>query len=235
LITGEGGQGKTRLAIQVCQQLRQHGWHSGFLDSSLAANQISSLWRDLRALNQQMFIVVDYAETRQKAFLSLLKVTLQYPPYKAVRLLLLARNGGEWWDLLQSTNSDCEALLNGPATTGPFALSPLYEQQQDRQQAFSSALSAFAETLQVQTPQIVPELTGNQFARPLFVQMGALLALYGERPATSQGLTKALLNHERRYWVGLLESTNLPDPARGAEQLLALATLAGGFPTGKIQ
>ena len=59
--------------------------------------------------------------------------------------------------------------------------------------------------------------------------MAALLALYGEQPTTAQGLTKALLNHERRYWQGVLAHLNWPEPERRAEQLLALTTLAGGF------
>jgi len=234
LITGEGGQGKTRLAIQVCQKLRSEGWRSGFLDSNLETNRMPLLWHDLRGLNQPLFIVVDYAETRQEAFLSLLKSTLQNPIEESVRILLLARNGGEWWDNLPSTDSICEAILIGPGTTGPYPLQPLYTEQQDRQQAFSNALNAFAEVLQVENPGIVSELVGDQFQRPLFVQMAALLALYGERPTTIQGLTKALLNHERRYWVRLLSSLNWPDSGRKAEQLLALATLAGGFATAKI-
>ncbi|MBK6958973.1 MAG: hypothetical protein IPH22_12190 [Nitrosomonas sp.] len=63
--------------------------------------------------------------------------------------------------------------------------------------------------------------------------MAALLALHGERPTTAQGLTKALLNQERRYWRGALADSKLFDPDRYVEQLLALTTLAGGFPTAK--
>jgi glycosyltransferase involved in cell wall biosynthesis len=233
LITGDGGQGKTRLAIHLCQQLRREGWHSGFLDSNMETNRMPLLWRDLTKLDQPILIVVDYAETRQEAFLSLLEAALQNSPPRAIRMLLLARNGGEWWDNLSSTNSSCEGLLSGPATKGPFPLPPLYAGQLDRQQAFSYALTAFSEVLHVDNLGIVPELEGDQFQRPLFVQMAALLALYGERPTTVQGLTKALLNHERRYWVGLLAPTNLHDPGRRAEQLLALTTLAGGFPTAR--
>lgn len=231
LITGAGGEGKTRLALHVCEQLRNEEWHAGFLDSNLEPNQMNALWRELRALNQPILIVVDYAETKQSAFLSLLKSALQDPTGKSVRMLLLARDGGEWWDNLPSKDPQCEALLSGYATTGPFRLSPLYTEQQDRREAFMKALRAFADILHVKNPEVVPDLVGDQFERPLFIQMAALLTLYGERPITTQGLTKALLNHERRYWIGLLASFNWPDPGRRAEQLLALATLAGGIPT----
>ncbi len=74
-------------------------------------------------------------------------------------------------------------------------------------------------------------MSGDHFGRPLYVQMAALLAIHGERPTTAEGLTRALLNHERRYWQGLLKGTALTAPARRAQLLLALATLAGGFRT----
>ena len=234
LMTGEGGQGKSRLAIHICQQLRRKGWHSGFLDSNLEKDRMPALWHELRTLDQPMFVVVDYAETRQEAFLALLKAALQNEAEKPMRMLLLARDGGEWWDTLPSTDQACESLLIGPATTGPFRLKPLYAEQHDREHAFNNALTVFAEILGVERPDIRLELLGDQFQRPLFVQMAALLALYGERPTTGQGLIKALLNHERRYWVGLLASLNWPDSGRRAEQLLALATLAGGFETHRV-
>ena len=35
LITGAGGQGKTRLSLEICQQRLEARWYAGFLDSSL--------------------------------------------------------------------------------------------------------------------------------------------------------------------------------------------------------
>jgi hypothetical protein len=98
LITGAGGQGKTRLALELCQQRRASGWYAGFLDSKLEANRMTISWQALRNLNQPLLIVVDYAETRQTAFLSLLRASLQNPGNQPMRMLLLARDGGEWWE-----------------------------------------------------------------------------------------------------------------------------------------
>jgi hypothetical protein len=233
LITSAGGQGKTRLALELCQQRRASGWYAGFLDSKLEANRMTTSWQALRNLNQPLLIVIDYAETRQTAFLLLLRASLQNPGSQPARMLLLARDGGEWWDNLPSRDPHCEALLSGYATSGPFRLPALYAAEQDRQEAYRKALNASAQTLGVSAPAIVPDLLGEHFERPLYVQMAALLALYGERPTTAQGLTKALLNHERRYWLGLLAHFNWPEPEHRAEQLLALSTLAGGFATPK--
>jgi glycosyltransferase involved in cell wall biosynthesis len=231
LITGAGGQGKTRLALELCHQRLTSGWHAGFLDSDLENNRMTVSWQNLRKRDQPLLIVIDYAETRQAAFLALLKASLQIPIEQPVRMLLLARDSGEWWDNLPSKDHQCEALLSGHATSGPFQLPALYSAEPDRQKAYNKALHAFAQALSVPAPSIIPVLLGEHFERPLYVQMAALLALYGERPTTAQGLTKALLNHERRYWVGLLTQFNWPEPERRAEQLLALTTLAGGFAT----
>jgi glycosyltransferase involved in cell wall biosynthesis len=42
LITSAGGQGKTRLALELCQQRRASGWYAGFLDSKLEANRMTT-------------------------------------------------------------------------------------------------------------------------------------------------------------------------------------------------
>ncbi len=231
LITGAGGLGKTRLALHLCQQRIISGWYAGFMDSDLAAKELASGWQVLKALNQPLLIVIDYAETRQDSLLALLKAMLQSPAEQPVRLLLLARDGGEWWDNLPGKDKTCESLLGGYATSGPYHLPPLHTEMQDRRHAYRQALNAFAEALNVPAPDVIPELAGEYFGRPLYLQMAALLALHGERPTTAQGLTRALLNHERRYWRGLFVGHDIPQAEHYAEQLLTLTTLAGGFAT----
>lgn len=233
LICGAGGLGKTRLALELCQQRLAKGWQAGLLDNDLDAKSLAGVWQTLHNLNQPLLIVIDYAETRQPILLGLVKAILQAPAEQPVRILLLARNGGEWWDNLPGKDKDCEAFLGGYATSGPYHLPALHNEIRDRRQAYQLALQAFAEALNVSAPDVAPDLTGEHFGRPLYLQMAALLALHGERPTTAQGLTKALLNHERRYWGRSLAGTDLPEPERDAEQLLALITLAGGFSTPK--
>jgi glycosyltransferase involved in cell wall biosynthesis/tetratricopeptide (TPR) repeat protein len=233
LLTGAGGLGKTRLALHLCEQRIVSGWYAGFLASEFDPKSLTIAWQALQALKQPLFVVVDYAETRQNDLLALIKAMLQSPIDLPVRLLLLARDGGEWWDSLPAKNQICESLLSGYATSGPYRLPPLHNEIQDRQQAYRQALYVFAEALGVPFPDVIPELAGEHFGRPLYLQMAALLALRGERPTTAQGLTRALLHHERRYWRGLFSGHALAEPERYAEQLLALATLAGGFATPK--
>ncbi len=234
LMTGVGGVGKTRLALELCRLRLESGWLAGLLDNAVQSNgDMASAWRALQQHSppQPLLIVIDYAETRQKALLSLINAMMAAPRELPTRVLLLARDGGEWWDNLPSQESACESLLSGYATTGPYALLPLHAEHSDLMAAYHRALRAFAETLRVPAPNGTPELKGEHFRRPLYLQMAALLALHGERPTTAEGLTKALLNHERRYWQGILTEHHGPEPVRQAHLLLTLATLAGGFAT----
>ncbi len=233
LITGAGGLGKTRLALELCQQRSIANWHTGLLDAQLEQREMTGAWQQLRTFDMPVLVVIDYAETRQQVLLALLKAIVQNPGNHPVRLLLLARDGGEWWDNLPSKDPHCEALLSGYATTGPYTLPPLHAEEDDRRHAYRQALTAFADALGVSAPDVTPELAGDHFGRPLYLQMAALLALHGERPTTAEGLTKALLNHERRYWSRLLAHFTFSEPEQHAQQLLALTTLAGGFATPK--
>lgn len=229
LVTGAGGLGKTRLALELCRQRQAAGWCCGFLDKDHAAKDMALFWNELRQQQQAVLVVLDYAETRQAVLLALVKALLQNPSPHPVRLLLLARGGGEWWDNLPGKDADCETLLASYATSGPYQLSALYLDASSRHPAYQQALQAYAEALGRPATQYIPDLTGEHFAKPLYLQMAALLALFNEYPQTAEGLTRALLNHERRYWAQALADKDLPNPENLAQQLLALATLAGGF------
>ena len=233
LITGAGGLGKTRLALEACRQRIDEGWHAGLLDSDLTDKELSSGWQTLKDQNKPMLIVIDYAETRQNHVLTLIKAMIEKPSAMPVRVLLVARDAGEWWDTLVARDAVCETLLCSYATSGPYVLSPLYQDKPQRQIAYQQALTAFSKALNVTAPNFTPDLGASHFDHPLYLQMAALLALHGEQAHTAKGLTKALLNHERRYWQNLFADSALANPVQLAQQLLTLATLAGGYTTAK--
>jgi glycosyltransferase involved in cell wall biosynthesis/tetratricopeptide (TPR) repeat protein len=236
LVTGSGGTGKTRLALELCNRLVTEGWKCGFLASEMSVSQARDILRVIVKWPQPVLVVLDYAETRQETLLALLRVIIiECDSRLNIRLLLLARAGGEWWERLPARDSICESLLSGYATTGPFALAPMHDSIGSREAAYRAAVEAYGARLEINDITILGvDLDGPHFAYPLYVQMAALLSFHGERPAGGEGLTKAMLNHEIRYWSRSLQNPLYPGNSDGlhdqhAAELMTLATLAGGF------
>ena len=235
LLTGAGGVGKTRLALELCRVLKEKNWEAGFLCGDCDAGQARDLAKRISSSNQKCTIVIDYAETRQVVFLALIDELIVQRVSTSIRIFLLARDGGEWWDLLPSKSSQCESLLAGMASTGPFELPTLHPQKYEREHAYQLALKAFSDRLKLIPPRHYPDLVEPHFSHPLYIQMAALIALRGERPKSAEALTRALVGHERRYWRRALSSVNqrqenIDDQAA---LLMAIATLANGISTSR--
>src|SRR4051794_28076385 len=73
LITGPGGQGKTRLALELCGRRQQAGWYAGFIDRDLELAAVPTAWGSIVERGRPVLIVLDYAETRQNLLLSILR------------------------------------------------------------------------------------------------------------------------------------------------------------------
>ena len=61
VVTGVGGAGKTRLALEVADRLRVAGWYAGLLRDDLT-DPASVSW--LASVRAPLFVVVDYADAR---------------------------------------------------------------------------------------------------------------------------------------------------------------------------
>ena len=163
LLTGDGGSGKTRLALEWCRRLRHQVWHAGFLRRDRSENDLDPLLEGVAP----RLIVVDYAETRLAVVQPLL-YKMGIDPHGGgppVRLLLLARRAGDWWVGLRSGTAgrEIEDLL---ARSQPHPVAPLVPAAENRRQVFDAALAAFAEETGKAAPAAppVPDLLGNRLS-----------------------------------------------------------------------
>jgi tetratricopeptide (TPR) repeat protein len=147
-------------------------------------------------------LIIDYAETRPDGLAALMgelakHATREGPP---IRVLLLARSDGDWWQEIARSN-DAIGVVERPAvpmeTTGSVSI--------DRRAFFDACAKAFAARLRLEEIGVVeaaapPDLTPDLFDRPLTLAMAAFLAVIG-RPANAGGLFDALLAEEDKNWA----------------------------------
>ena len=163
LVTGEGGQGKTRLARQFAIASCQAGWVAGFLSPGPAMIvqqpntsrqiRIRELTLRLTANIRPVLIIADYADTRPgdiEAIAGELADTM--PASSPVRLVLLSRAAGSWWHNLS-------AML-GPRVTHQMELTELTSNDWSRREAYSAAVAGFARRLALlPEPPLEEEMT----------------------------------------------------------------------------
>src|SRR4051812_27885475 len=88
LYTGAGGMGKTRLFIEICQQLLAKRWRAGFLDHRVASAP-QAIWSKLVHQPDPLLLVIDYAETRRAELVALLREVFLVGDERRVRIVLL--------------------------------------------------------------------------------------------------------------------------------------------------
>jgi hypothetical protein len=233
LYTGAGGLGKTRLFIEMCQRLQARRWRAGFLDDR-ATRAPAATWRNLVNHPDSLFLVVDYAETRRAELIALLREAFATDNDCRIRIVLLARAAGDWWDQLKAERKGVDDLLTGPATQW-FSLGPLTLTTEDRCQSFRMALNTFTDRLKPERPPSddTPEdLDSKLFERVLLLHMSALAAIYGVPVKGEQGILDYILQRERRFWSELAEAKRLSSlVVPGIAQAMAVLTLGGGTRT----
>jgi glycosyltransferase involved in cell wall biosynthesis len=237
LYTGAGGSGKTRLLIESCRQLVKDGkWCAGFLQSEHTVSELNRILPHSLLESKQWVIVIDYAETRREQVAAIVLEAQRHAERK-IRIVLLARDAGEWWERMPADFPKCEKIFAGSARSQPHVVPPLYSDLATRASAYADALTAFAKRLHFadidQHLSIVPDLRAEHYDRPLYLQIAALLALLGEKADGPNGLTDAILRHEFRYWHAQAAGEKIEDGATTILHLVSLATLCGGLKTEK--
>ena len=227
LVTGRGGEGKTRLAIELLARSKRDGWTGGMLRQNTPPEQAELATHP----GMPLLLVIDYAAARAAGIAALAQTVVRARPQVPVRLLLLARTKGHWWaDLVAALEEELPGLNGQVLPLGPLLAAGTGET--DPGTSFSATAAALARVpeLAVFTGRSatalketaaslpVPDLSEPRYLHALTVQMAALVALLdtaaplaGEsaRSATER-VEDTLLRHEKQYrdrmtatWHGL--------------------------------
>jgi hypothetical protein len=234
LVSGGAGTGKTRLALDECTRAGQAGWMAGLLTLDAVGNHRPELER-LLAWPGQLFLAIDYAETRPDVVRALVGGLARRPAGPRVRLMLLGRQLGAQGEIGEMFASGDDRELIAPLLKNARRVA-LDEPEHaiDGRRLFEAGVVAFAARLgqDGSAVAVVEPPQRGHFDRPLFVLAAALLR--AEDPSididalAQDGLMLELIDrHENQYWqrwdirLGTELDRTLQAPA------VALATLLG--------
>ena len=227
LYTGAGGMGKTRLALEACKTYGGQGWQAGFIDHRQIRPGTTD-WPLLLGTPSPCLVVVDYAETGRELVAELVAAALARDGGK-LRLILLARGGGDWWEGMKREGRGVGDVFAGPATSR-ISLQPLAMAIEARRDSYRLAVASLAAALRVEPPKDEPNnYEAAHFERVLLLHMAALAAIDGVPVKDEDGILDYVLARERRFWEGLAASRGLARPvADGIGRAMAAITLGGG-------
>nr|WP_255525607.1 tetratricopeptide repeat protein [Mycolicibacterium sp. BK634] len=235
LLTGPGGQGKTRLGRFVAHQVLEEskpgdtaGWVCGFLSAARSNTDLA----EFANVDGPLLIVVDYAETRGSQLRSLLPLLWKSETSRPVRVILLARGAGDWWDEL------CRDL---DVSSGPAIELGALDEPSQRLAHYTDAVSAFARHLSTLSGDPTfermnaasPSNIGHaRYGSPLTLQLAALTALLEARDPLAERdneevAERTLLRHEERYWTHTASQLGIQLSAPVLRRAVAAATLCG--------
>ncbi len=233
LLMGEGGTGKTRLAIELVAQLRHRGVMAGFFQATsdeTSEAEPTPLFQALLRPGRPRLVVIDYAETKIALLKRFLGRTLELrgPGQPHLHILLVARNAGDWW---QQLVREIPKLADVQA---PHSLDEVVLAIADLKRQFWHAVSVFSTLLQ-RSPSALPAARFEDpiYRRPLFLHMAALALVESHAVHGRREILEATLDHETRFWNAARADRRIPvaldDVLRKlTPRAVAALTLIGG-------
>jgi hypothetical protein len=227
LVTGSGGRGKTRLAIEAATRAGADGWRAGFVDEGLLMPLLEAAASDDRLL-----LVVDYAEDEPTHLIDALQTAgeLARDAQRRLRILLLARNAGDWWERVQSSGGPATDLTHHPSTFLRMRLGELAGDEAQAVPLLNLARAAFRAELKASAAEPASDVAPCSrealliFAQALLLELGEA----GSIPA-DEAVLGYMLSRERGFWHRALARHGLDEPHwRLFEVLVTVVTLAGG-------
>ena len=131
-VTGGGGFGKTRLAVEACREAEARGWTAGLLTPGASEAKLQALaeWPG------RLLIAVDYAENPPALVGQLAEELAARAPRPPVRVMLLVRRRSSRADLLELFNEQREEQLDALLRQAPVSRLEDAESEVDRLELF---------------------------------------------------------------------------------------------------
>lgn len=223
LILGPGGTGKTRLAIEFARSLRddprwrEQRWRCGYLQPGAGSDVIAAAI----AGGRPTLLVIDYAEGRVEDDTAALFAELaNHDDNPVIRVLLLARSAGEWWDMGGRLWSDPGARSLVVDADAPTILEPLGS---NNREYFRAAMENFAAAFGIPSPAAALG-TAPPGAPILLVHTAALVAVLqamdgvaNREAAPDIRVVGEILGHESKYWMTTAAAAQLDKASPGVD------------------
>jgi hypothetical protein len=230
LLTGPGGMGKSRLALELCRRVRADGFEVGALRRERFDELVAYL-RNGADETTRLFIVVDYAE-QEGPMLEPLFAALRDLQIGRVRLLMLARRAKQWWGKLKRAGDGVGDFVTGPQVK-KTSLGPLTISMAERADSYWLAANSFAERLNCPAPTTEPPFDSSDFDTALFLHMKALLDIGAlstleedsvkGQPTRPEDILDGILHREHRFWSRLWAARELDETLDEALEIAAAA------------